>query len=57
MPCEYTIKNYVRDLYRYKVPLKGQDQPTPIIAPIWMDGDLDLEGDCKLQCRHKWIIV
>jgi hypothetical protein len=53
MPCEYTIKNYVRDLYRYKVPLKGQDQPTPIIAPIWMDGDLDLEGDCKLQCRHK----
>ncbi len=41
MPCEYIRKNYVEDLYRYEVPLKGQDEPTPMIASIWMDGDLD----------------
>ncbi len=57
MPCEYTRKNCVENLYRYKVPLKGQDEPTPMIAPIWMDGDLDQEGGCKLQCKHKGIIV
>ncbi len=53
MPCEYTRKNYVEDLYRYEVPLKGQDEQTPMIAPIWKDGDLDQEGDCNLQCKIK----
>jgi hypothetical protein len=57
MPCEYTKNIYVGDLYRYKVTLKGQDEPTPMIALIWMDCDLDYKGDCKLQCRHKGIIV
>jgi hypothetical protein len=41
VPCEYIRKNYVEDLYRYKVPLKGQDEPTPVLAPIWMDGGSD----------------